>query len=84
VEAKAAFGVVVRSFGLFLFLPAAFYLVDGTCLSLSPDAFKGQYSGAVWPAYSYLGAGALTLIASLYLLRGASLVVRFAYPPNST
>jgi hypothetical protein len=68
------FGIVIRSFGLCLVLYAVWYLVYGVATScgLPEDA----------PGYgiSYYISGIVSLVLGLYLLRGATLLIKFAYP----
>ena len=66
------FGVVVRSIGLVILLAGLLYLYSAVAVAFAPD--KGVDSPV-----SYFVAGFGALLVSIYFLRGAPLLVRFAY-----
>ncbi len=68
------FGIIVRVFGLSLFIYSVWYLVYGfaTLLGL-PEAHSGY-------GIAYFISGVTFLVLSLYLLRGAPHILRFSYP----
>ncbi len=75
MEPRDIFGIIIRTFGLSLFIYAIWYLVYGvaTIAGLPEDA----------PGYliSYFITGGTYFVIGLYLLRGAPFLIRFAYPP---
>ena len=68
------FGVVVRGFGLYLLLGGLYNLFTGFYLPLAP-AEKGHSAPVTFLAYAVA-----EILISLYLLRGASRLIRFCYP----
>jgi hypothetical protein len=68
------FGIVVRVFGLSLFIYALWYLVYGISILLGLAEPTGGYR------ISYFISGITFLALSLYFLRGAPHIVRFSYP----
>ena len=75
MEPRDIFGIIIRTFGLSLFIYAIWYLVYGvaTIAGLPEDA----------PGYliSYFITGGTYFFIGLYLLRGAPFLIRFAYSP---
>jgi hypothetical protein len=67
------FGIVIRVFGLSLFIYALWYLVYGVSTVLGLGEQAGGYR------VSYFISGITFLLLSLYLLRGAPHLVRFSY-----
>lgn len=70
------FGIVVRVFGLLLFLYAIWYLIYGVATIVGLPEENPEYKIA------YFITGTACLLGGLYLLRGAPLLMRFAYPPK--
>jgi hypothetical protein len=68
------FGIVIRVFGLSLFIYALWYLVYGVSTVLGLGEQAGGYR------LSYFISGITFLLMSLYLLRGAPHIERFSYP----
>jgi hypothetical protein len=77
MKPRDCFGVVVRSFGLFVFLLGIYYLIAGIILAFIPD-----YPKAHSPAYTYCIYCTFLIGISLYLLRGAPHLIRFCYPDD--
>ena len=77
MEPRDIFGIIIRTFGLSLFIYAIWYLVYGvaTIVGLPEDS----------PGYliSYFITGGTYFVIGLYLLRGAPFLIRFAYSPNT-
>jgi hypothetical protein len=73
MSGKALFGVVVRTLGLWLLLRGVVGLVGFLMSRPSFDAITLRELGGGW-LWSVLH-----LLAGLFLLRAAALVVRFAY-----
>jgi hypothetical protein len=71
------FGVIVRSVGLLALFGSLLYLYSAIVASFAPDT---PYASS---PLSYIGACIVTLIFSVYFLRGAPHLVRFAYGPES-
>lgn len=74
MRAEEWFALAVRVVGVVIFLYGVGYILDGSLFHL--DFFNFQESS---PAY-YLIAGICYGFVGLYLMRGASHIVRFAYP----
>ena len=70
------FSLALKVIGVVIFLYGSGYLLDGSLFHLGyfnyPESSPGYY-GAAGLAY---------VIVGLYLMRGASSIVRFAYPPE--
>lgn len=74
MSARDVFGIVVRFVGLSLLIFALWYLIYGIATVAGfPEQAKGY-------KYAYFITGAFFLLASLYLLRGAPLLMRYSYP----
>ena len=68
------FGVIVRVFGLALFIYSVWYMVYGVATVLGlPEQHSGYKAG-------FFISGVTFLLLSLYLLRGAPHILRFSYP----
>lgn len=68
------FGIVVRTFGLSLFIYAIWYLAYGVATVAGlPEEGPGYMIG-------YFITGGIYFIIGLYLLRGAPFLIRFSYP----
>ncbi len=68
------FGIIVRVFGLSLFIYSIWYLVLGVALGLGlPEPQSGFM-------VNYFINGLTFFFLSLYLLRGAPHILRFSYP----
>jgi hypothetical protein len=74
-----AFGVSVRIIGLLGCFAAILYLMSGVMLSFGPTC--RVQSG--YPAWQYFVVGTFVLVISIYFLRGARMIMRFAYPDDS-
>jgi hypothetical protein len=74
MKPKEAFGVAVRIIGLLVTLASVAYLLSAIILAINP-----HYRPDAHPAIQYLISGLVLLICGLYLLSGASHIVRFAY-----
>ena len=74
MTASDIFGIVVRTFGLSLLIYAIWYLVYGIA------TIAGLPEGAPGYLVGYFLTGSVYLIIGLYLLRGAPLLMKFAYP----
>ena len=72
MKAKEIFGIIVRTFGLSLLIYAIWYLSYGIA---SLIGFQNDSS----ELRAYFLTGGLQLLMGLYLLRGASSLVSFAY-----
>ena len=74
MRAEDWFAIAVRAVGIIVLIPGLGLLLDSLLLKFgyfnAPDT---------QPAY-YLIYGAAQVIAGLYLIRGASFLVEFAYP----
>ena len=71
---RDCFGIVVRSSGLFTLLLGLHYIEQGVFMILAPiNEFREQQAFGV--LYSVF-----IIAISLYLLRGAPRLMRFAYP----
>jgi hypothetical protein len=70
------FGIVVRVFGMSLFIYAFWYLIYGVSVVLGLSEEAGGYR------ISYFISGITFLVMALYLLRGAPHIVRFSYPES--
>jgi hypothetical protein len=77
VKPKQIFGIVVRSIGVLLLILGALYVLSGVVVLISPN-FKPNLS----PAWHYFFIGIVGI--SLYFLRGATHLVRFAYPGENS
>src|SRR5665213_1542427 len=73
------FGIAVRIIGMILLILAALYIASGTVVLIDPK-FKPNVS----PAWHYFLVGIIGILISLYLLRGAPHIVRFAYPEEDS
>jgi hypothetical protein len=84
MSARDAFGVSVRVIGLLIVLAGLLYLVDALLLIIDPFYFI-KYRPNIPPApmAHYLRTGIVSLVAGLFLLRGARLIEQFAYGKNS-
>lgn len=69
------FAVLMRVVGLVVFLYGLTYLLDALLLKLGYF-----YYGDSTPAYFLITGLGISLVG-IYLLRGADILVRFAYPP---
>ena len=74
MKPKEAFGVAVRIVGLLVALASLAYLISAAILAINP-----HYRPDARPAIQYLISGLVLLVCGLYLLSGASHIVRFAY-----
>ena len=74
MKPKEAFGVAVRIVGLLVTLASLAYLISAAILAINP-----HYRPDAHPAIEYLISGLVLLVCGLYLLGGASHIVRFAY-----
>jgi len=73
MKPKDCFGIVVRTIGLFLILFSLFYFYGAVAASISPELGRGG-------TFSYYaGIGVIMLLVGLYMLRGASHLIQFAY-----
>jgi len=72
---RDCFGVVVRTIGLLVLLLGIYYAITAAYLLIASD-----YPRPHSPVTTYLFYGALMIAISLYLLRGASHLIRFCYP----
>jgi hypothetical protein len=79
MKPKQAFGIAVRIIGLILLIIALLYIASGFVVLFDPQ-FKPNLS----PAWHYFLDGIVGVLISLYLLRGASHIVRFAYPEEDS
>lgn len=70
------FALAVRVIGVVIFLYGIGYLLDGSLFHL------GYFNYAESSPGYYGVAGLSYVIVGLYLMRGASSIVRFAYPPE--
>ena len=75
MNAKQAFGFVVRVLGLFGVLWGCSYLVSVVYFLMGshPEGYT---------LYHYVVASVVTLALGIYFLRGAPHIVRFAYPDD--
>jgi hypothetical protein len=74
MQPAQGFGVAVRTIGLLACLAAILYLISGAIVSISPSC-KANVS----PPWQYFTVGLVALLVGIYFLRGAPLIVRFAY-----
>ncbi len=72
---RDCFGVAVRVIGLLVTIVALLYLVSAAGVAINP-----HYRPNVAPATHYLTPGVIGLLFGLYLLHGAPLLLRLAYP----
>jgi len=72
---RESFGVAIRIIGLIISIIALLYFLSAVLIILVPN-----YKPHTSPAWHYLLSGGVGLALGLYLLRGASHVMRFAYP----
>jgi hypothetical protein len=72
------FGIIIRTVGLLLFILSWLYVLSGVIVILIPD-FKPNLQ----PSSHYFLSAAAWMVISLYLIRGAPHIVRFAYPDDS-
>jgi len=75
MKPKEGFGIAVRIIGLILLILGAVYIASGFLLLFDP-----KFKPNVAPAWHYFLDGIIGVLISLYLLRGATDIVRFAYP----
>ena len=76
MKPRNIFGIIVRTFGLSLFIYAVWYLVYGLAtLAGLPEDSPGHMIGC-------FVTGGVYLLIGLYLLRGAPLLINFSYPPS--
>lgn len=73
---RQIFGVILRVFGLLVLVTSALYLYSAVYTLFYPSVPHNS------TAANYLAGFVLTLAASLYLLRGAPHILRFAYPAD--
>lgn len=71
---QQCFGVVIRTFGLFLLLSSLYFLFTGVYLALAPLARPHS------PPSTYVVYGVVSAVACLYFLRGAPGLIGFCYP----
>jgi cytochrome b561 len=76
---KDRFGIAVRVIGLIVLLLTLLYLTSAALTVMNP-----RYSPTNITVSYYLLHGTVGLAVGLYLLRGGSRIVRFAYPPKNT
>ncbi len=74
---QQCFGVVIRTFGLFLLLTCLYFFFTGAYL-LSVALSRPHSPPATYAAY-----GIVSSFVSLYLLRGAPGLAGFCYPQSS-
>ena len=74
MKPKEGFGIAVRIIGLILLILGAVYIASGFLLLFDP-----KFKPNVAPAWHYFLDGIIGVLISLYLLRGATHIVRFAY-----
>ncbi len=79
MKPQQAFGVAVRVIGLIVVLVSILYLVSALVVCIDPT-FRPNLP----PAWHYLLDGVVELLVGLYLLRGAALVIRFAFPDDES
>lgn len=72
---RESFGVGVRIVGLIVVLVSILYFVSGVVVLIDP-----KFQPKVSPAWHYFVDAVVELAVGLYLLRGATQIVRFAYP----
>jgi hypothetical protein len=72
MKTKQAFEVAVRVIGMILIILAVIYILDA-CVMLYDPTFRSK------PAWHYLVDGGMLVPIGLYLLRGASHIIRFAF-----
>ena len=72
---RECFGIAVRTIGILVLFASVMYLYSALAVLL----FHGMPHN--YPLASYLGAFSVAFIVGLYFLRGAPLLIRFAYPP---
>jgi hypothetical protein len=77
MSAKDWFGLIVRVFGLAGTLWGFFYLMSVLYYLMGGHPTPG------YTVYHYLLAAIVTLVPSVYFLRGAPHLIRFAYPDAS-
>ena len=70
------FGIILRTFGLALFLWGILYLYSPIGMLAYPEENDGS-------ALGYLLYGGACILISLYFLRGAPHILRFAYSDKS-
>ena len=71
MTAKDLFGVIIRIVGLFITVLGVAYFLGGVFGTHPPDDPTGS---------QHISYGIVCLIAGLYLLRGAPLLMRYSYP----
>ena len=76
MKPRDIFGVVIRSVGFLALLGSLLYLYSAIAVLFAPDTPRAS------SPLSYVGASIVTLLFSLYFLRGAPHLVRFAYGPE--
>ena len=74
MKPQEIFGIIIRVFGLSLFIYAIWYLVYGVATIIG---FSEGHSGY---KIAYFISGFTFLLLSLYFLRGAPLLLRYSYP----
>ena len=77
MKPRDLFGVVIRSIGVLVLVGGVFYLYSAVVATLEPG--KPYASSPL----SYIGASVISLLVSVYFLRGAPHLVRFAYGRES-
>lgn len=73
MKPKQAFGLSVRIVGLLLIIFGLVYFLSGIVLVFDPN-FKPNLA----PAWHYFLDGVVSILISLYLLRGAPHIINFA------
>ena len=76
MSGKECFGVIIRTAGLALILLAGYNVSASAFVALTPERHHSMGPGA---AIIY---GLFFAVAGLLLLRGASWLVKFSYPPS--
>jgi hypothetical protein len=79
MKPKQAFGLAVRVIGLMVILVAVLYFVSAFVVLIDPTCRPN-----LSPSWQYFAAGVGNFLIGLYLLRGASHVVNFAYPDEDS
>jgi len=73
---QQCFGIIIRTFGLILSLLSFYYFFTAAYLRMS------SYQRPHAPPSTYAVYGVMSLLVSLYFLKGASGLIRFCYPPE--
>ena len=77
MKPKDIFGIIVRVIGLVLLIYAIWFLIYGFATIMGYSEVNVGYK------VSYFISGTTFLLLSLYLLRGAPLLVKYSYPEKA-